>query len=952
MLFDLDKTQDLVERIVKAQDPKKEALNLLPTGEFPKFYDSINENIDSIQLDPSLWGKLTSIFPTKIFERNGGPLADKRPVLSDAEQFVTIYCKPGFNLSTEEVFEFEKLLGRDVAEGQYGNNTYYNVYTADPAILQKAKEYIGEENIQEVSEPEEQVLQSIREDRVRDEIRAALQKRKVEARLSELEIDVEPNSISIRAPNPNDFIYVADTTVDELLTNPELAEELDRAVNSVEDSLHDRWMVNHGMTWVDPGEIGALTEAPMFGEIDRDDNGYIMEVTNLYWYPDYMITDWRKRILEGETVKFVKLQEEKKEESQASVVRSSAFVFEDQPTQILALEEFFQWMYEGRVENDANDSDYNPDMVGQDVEDQLTGVSGDVNGQDVQDIFKTLTQGLSEEQIKEAAASVDAIDYITEGWAYYDGAQYKADVEKEKADKAEGYVASAGFFEDSEKMALENDFNGKVASLKANLPALYRAMLSGESADSYWGGINEVEELQTSDGKKVYFIETPGHGFYHDESGKYIGEEDGGFDGDWSQYNDERQEMHNKAKIVATGEPDQDYAHEDFDRICAALKAAGFTCKHKEFDKYQGVYIDASKAGKTIRYWVADYFTAGEVKKNPEVKWRSAILIDADGDQFSASRGDYFQLDDEETIDDVTLVLVDMNGEETRIENPRKADLPDLNEVQNTLQYEGEPNHVYGFMREGAPEGSEVYVTLFSDGNIDADELVTDAEAAIKDEPATEAALSSTPKKVNNTSGGNCDNCGKDLGASKWVYYESTGCSKKCAEEDHAADKMEMDMTESGLTAKLKAFPTLAKIIKRKVQADAGKRFNDKLNQNIGTDDAVVEKAEKAANQGNRYDRLIGIGEAIGPEEAKFVQHIRNLQSLQEWAGHLPKGMDILVDELGGGLLFRLVEKHGWDKEQIKRVVWGLPLDYLKMWGLDDLRVDKSEPIQHSVKNK
>jgi len=34
------------------------------------------------------------------------------------------------------------------------------------------------------------------------------------------------------------------------------------------------------------------------------------------------------------------------------------------------------------------------------------------------------------------------------------------------------------------------------------------------------------------------------------------------------------------------------------------------------------------------------------------------------------------------------------------------------------------------------------------------------------------------PRKIENTTGGNCDLCGKDLSATKWVEHEHTACSK------------------------------------------------------------------------------------------------------------------------------------------------------------------------------
>lgn len=118
-------------------------------------------------------------------------------------------------------------------------------------------------------------------------------------------------------------------------------------------------------------------------------------------------------------------------------VRASSFNFFKDPkkdSQKEALVEFLTWMQEGRIENDANDSDYDPMLVGEEVEDQLTGVGGDVNGKKTQDIYKELTKGLTEEDIKECSTKA-GIDYIDNGWAYYDGDKYKSAVEELKIKK-------------------------------------------------------------------------------------------------------------------------------------------------------------------------------------------------------------------------------------------------------------------------------------------------------------------------------------------------------------------------------------------------------------------------------------------------------------------------------------------------------------------------------------
>ena len=58
-----------------------------------------------------------------------------------------------------------------------------------------------------------------------------------------------------------------------------------------------------------------------------------------------------------------------------------------------------------------------------------------------------------------------------------------------------------------------------------------------------------------------------------------------------------------KVILGETGEPDQDYDHETFDSIVNQLAAAGYPGGwHREFDKYQGVYLVIPGVDK---FWVS-----------------------------------------------------------------------------------------------------------------------------------------------------------------------------------------------------------------------------------------------------------------------------------------------------------------------------------------------------------
>jgi hypothetical protein len=302
---------------------------------------------------------------------------------------------------------------------------------------------------------------------------------------------------------------------------------------------------------------------------------------------------------------------------------------------------------------------------------------------------------------------LDVTHYLSTG-EKLDEALEAEEMEEVQGPPEEATEVESNFFE---KEALKNDYNGKVAKFKQALPALYKAIMNSGEAESFQGGINEIVELSVS-GKKFYFIETPGHGFYFDGAGNYIGEEDGGLIGDWAQYNTQILELHKAAKVVATGEPDGDYDVELFDTICEKLKAGGFECMHKEFDKYQGPYLSVKKGGKHLaKLWISDMYVSGEKQQDPRIKWRSAMLIDAEGDESSANSGDYFMMSPNDVFQDATLILSPIGGgEDVTIENPKKSDLPDITEVQNYISFKGTPNEHIIFLDEKSQYTMEVVV--------------------------------------------------------------------------------------------------------------------------------------------------------------------------------------------------------------------------------------------------
>lgn len=167
-------------------------------------------------------------------------------------------------------------------------------------------------------------------------------------------------------------------------------------------------------------------------------------------------------------------------------------------------------------------------------------------------------------------------------------------------------------------------------------------------------------------------------------------------------------------QVTATGEPDGDYDTEMFDAIANALKKHGYQASHEEFDKYQGPYLTVSKGGKPVaKFWIKDLFMTGKSKPN-NAKYRKAVLIDEEGNESSANSGDYFMMQPNEVFEGNLLVLTLMNGETEEIENPKKSDLPDLGDVSNSVEFEGQPDTVVVFLDEGI-EDSEIQVIVSHD---------------------------------------------------------------------------------------------------------------------------------------------------------------------------------------------------------------------------------------------
>ena len=75
--------------------------------------------------------------------------------------------------------------------------------------------------------------------------------------------------------------------------------------------LMEEHMANDLYEILFPEEIGALTSAPIIGyDVLRDDSGDLIEVQEVYWFPDYQVIDPIEELLEKGEVFFEKGEEE------------------------------------------------------------------------------------------------------------------------------------------------------------------------------------------------------------------------------------------------------------------------------------------------------------------------------------------------------------------------------------------------------------------------------------------------------------------------------------------------------------------------------------------------------------------------------------------------------------------------------------------------------------------
>jgi hypothetical protein len=130
-------------------------------------------------------------------------------------------------------------------------------------------------------------------------------------------------------PDATDLNWTETPEAFTFTANPALQEELKAAVEAgtSQNALGDLFepvFANSDIDWIQPEEVGALTSAPIFGHVERDDQGKLMTAGHVWWYPDYAVKDPITVLAETGTVTFAGAPENLKEKVAASLKTASA----------------------------------------------------------------------------------------------------------------------------------------------------------------------------------------------------------------------------------------------------------------------------------------------------------------------------------------------------------------------------------------------------------------------------------------------------------------------------------------------------------------------------------------------------------------------------------------------------------------------------------------------------
>ena len=79
---------------------------------------------------------------------------------------------------------------------------------------------------------------------------------------------------------------------------------------NLDDILEYTGHLGNGWDRILPEEIGALTDSPIFSEeCERGDQGDLIQVGVVWWYPNYMITDFVETLVTEGFIQFTRHNE-------------------------------------------------------------------------------------------------------------------------------------------------------------------------------------------------------------------------------------------------------------------------------------------------------------------------------------------------------------------------------------------------------------------------------------------------------------------------------------------------------------------------------------------------------------------------------------------------------------------------------------------------------------------
>lgn len=103
----------------------------------------------------------------------------------------------------------------------------------------------------------------------------------------------------------------------------------------------------------------------------------------------------------------------------------------------------------------------------------------------------------------------------------------------------------------------------------------------------------------------------------------------------------------------------------------------------------------------------------------------------------------------------------------------------------------------------------------------------------------------------------------------------------------------------------------------------------------------VTRQLKDQANRGDMLARMVAIAEYLDDRHSCTALALVN--TLQVHFGHKPPGFDALIEDIGCSLLHEMIENEKWIDEDIALISWGIPLESLKVYKKQHLRLKTEE---------